>query len=367
VNVAIVLQTPRDPHSSVFITYRALADEIGRRGHTATIVTPQDFPSASRRGRLTPLLYPLTIARWLRKSPTPFDLVVFHSYAGWLAIAAGVVNAIPAVVAFHGLEPMYHTELARDARASGGLSLRYRVLQERLMPMFLRASCRGAALITVLNAAERRYLVDRGWADERRIATVAHGVPDAFFLPSRQPRAAETLLFVAQWMPMKGIDELRAAFADLARRVPALRLVCAGTLARAEDVLSAFPEQVRSRVTVFPRVDHDALRDLYRDADIFVFPSHYEGFGLALVEAMAARLPIVTTPAGVAADALEDATSAVFFPARDAAALVRAVERVRGDDRARSRLGAAAFDVAGRYREADRVREWADVILSVLS
>ena len=41
----------------------------------------------------------------------------------------------PAVVAFHGLEPMYHAQLREESEQSGGLSWRYRMLQERLMPL----------------------------------------------------------------------------------------------------------------------------------------------------------------------------------------------------------------------------------------
>src|SRR5262245_43185465 len=299
----------------------------------------------------------------MRRVRASLDVVVFHSYSGWLAIATGVNGSISAVVAFHGLEPMYHAELARDAAATGGLSRRYRFLQERLMPFFLGTACRRAALVTCLNAAERDYLVERKWAEASRVAVVAHGVGEIFYLAERPPRPAQTLLFVAQWLPMKGTESLRAAFTDLARRHPTLRLVCAGTIAGADHVAGAFPEDVRPRVAVQPRVDREALVDLYRTADIFVFPSHYDGFGLALVEAMASRLPIVTTRVGVAADALRDEESAMFVPARDPSAIVRAVDRLIADDQLRSRLGAAAFAAAEGYRESSRVREWADMIL----
>ena len=165
------------------------------------------------------------------------------------------------------------------------------------MPRFLRAACRGASRITCLNTAERDFLVDRRWAPPSRIVTVGHGVRDEFFVETAaRDRPLRTLLFVAQWLPMKGIDALATAFTALARRHDALRLVCAGTLMTAERVLSSFPEDVRTRVSVLPRVDQSRLAGLYRDADGFVFPSSYEGFGLALVEAMAAGLPIVTTP-----------------------------------------------------------------------
>jgi len=367
--IAIVLQTPKDEHSSVFITYQDLAVELTRQGHQVAIVTPQDFPLSRRAaGRWTPLVYPLAIARWMRRHAAECDLVIFHSYAGWFAEATAASRGLPAVVAFHGFEPMYHRELLAEARQSGGLSWRYRLLQERLMPLFLRTACRGAALVTCLNTAERELLVRTGWVKAERVATVAHGVGDDFFVPERPIRPARTLLFVGQWLPMKGVTYLTDAFVDLARRHQDLRLICAGTLRAPADVLAGFGGRigdVRSRVTVLPRVDRRALADVYQEADLFVFPSNYEGFGLALVEAMAARLPIVTTRVGVAADALRDGESALFVPKRNAKAIGQAVERLLGDGHLASRLGHAAQAVARRYREADSVRAWAHTLMSI--
>jgi len=362
--IAILLQTPRDQHSSVFLTYQALSAELVRRGHAVSILTPQDFPIARRiPGRLTPLAYPLAVARWTRQHGADLDLAIFHSYAGWLALAAAPRRRFRTVVAFHGLEPIYHRELV--AQAGARLSWRYRLLQEHLMPGFLRAGCRRADLVTCLNTTERDFLVQNGWAPAARVATVAHGVRDEAFLPIRPGRPPRALLFVGQWLPMKGIEVLRRAFTDLARRHPDLALVCAGSLAGSDEVRAAFPGDVRSRVTVLPRVDQSALLEIYRQADIFVFPSHYEGFGLALVEAMAARLPIVTTRVGVAADALNHEESALLIPTRDPSALTRAVERLIDDAALRSRLGESAQRVARKYREADRVREWADALTSI--
>ena len=74
--------------------------------------------------------------------------------------------------------------------------------------------------------------------------------------------------------------------------------------------------ELRQQVRVLPRVDQATLAALYRDADVFIFPSLYEGFSRAIVEAMASRLPIVCTPVGVAADALQHETSALIVPTR---------------------------------------------------
>lgn len=361
--IAIVLHTPRDQQSSVFLTYAALSTELARRGYAVTILTPEDFPAARRfAGRLRPLVYPVAVAAWMRRHAAAFDVVVFHSYAGWLAETAGATGRAAVVVSFHGIEPMYHRALRET---SGRLSRRYRFLQERLMPLFLRAACRHARRVTCLSREERRFLVDGHYVADDRLVTVAHSVHDRFFLDPRSGRPVRTLLFVGQWLPMKGIDALGAAFVELARRDADLRLVCAGTLVPAAAVTRSFPDDVRDRVSVLPRVDQSRLVDVYRDADVFVFPSHYEGFGVAVLEAMAAALPIVATATGVAGDALADRESALRVPPRDPAAIVRAVDALVADAALRARVAAGARRAAEAYREAARISEWADALTAI--
>ena len=162
-------------------------------------------------------------------------------------------------------------------------------------------------------------------------------------------RPVQTLLFVGQWLPMKGIRYLKAAATTLLRADASLRLVCAGTLTGEYQVQSEFPLEVRQQVRVLPRVNQTVLAELYRDADVFIFPSLYEGFSRAIVEAMASRLPIVCTQVGVAGDALRHEQSALIVPKHDADALVTAVHRLRSNPDLSQRLADAAADVARDY------------------
>ena len=158
-------------------------------------MTPEDFPSfRGVGGRLTPLIYPFVIGRWMKRQGVACDVVILHSYAGWRAVSAArrpSGPAAPTVIAFHGLEPLYHEALRAEAEQSGGLSWRYRVLQEWLMPFMLKTACRRATRITCLNSVERDYLVRRGWTTEDRVDVVFHGVLPEFFLAERlvRPRA----------------------------------------------------------------------------------------------------------------------------------------------------------------------------------
>jgi glycosyltransferase involved in cell wall biosynthesis len=347
---AVVIQTPKDEQSAVYIGYRSLAAALEKLGHSISIVAPSDFPGVARfSGRWTPLVYPIAIASWLWARRGQFDLVIFHSYSGWLATAL-TRGRPPALVMFHGLEPLYHRELrAETARSGGRLSVRYRVLQEVLMPLFLTIACRAASGVACLNRSEAEYLKSRGWVSRGNGHVLAHGVPPEFFLSARAARPIQTLLFVGQWLPMKGIRYLRDAAGVLLGGDASLRLVCAGTLSGADAVHAEFPVELRNRIRVLPRVDQSTLAQLYRESDVFIFPSLYEGFSRAIVEAMASRLPIVCTAVGVAADALRDEHSALIVPKHDTDALVTAVRRLQSDSALAQRLANAAGDAARDY------------------
>lgn len=365
--IAIVLQTPKDPQSAIYIGYDSLRSALGKLGHTLDIVASRDFRSLRAiAGRWVPLIYPVVIAAWMRSNHTRYDLVVFHSYAGWLCADSRRARRPPAILAFHGLEPLYHRELATEAAAQGReLSWRYRLLQERIMPFMLRTGCRKAVAVICLNREEADFLSALGWASSRKLVVAPHGIPPLFFAGRRDVSGSRTWLFVGQWLPMKGIRYLRDAMATLLARHADMRLVCAGTLADEAAVLADFPEPLRSRIAVHPRVDQPTLAAIYAGADGFVFPSVYEGFSRAIVEAMAAGLPIVTTNVGVAADALRDQASALIVPVRDAPAIVTAVERLRADPGLASRLGAAAADAATAYHLEDRQQQMINLFLRI--
>jgi glycosyltransferase involved in cell wall biosynthesis len=332
IRCCVVIQTPRDAQSAVYIGYQSLASALETLGHSVRIVCPGDFRILEKLGgRWVPLVY------------------------------RGVPRAL---VMFHGVEPLYHRELRAETEGAGGrLSRRYRFLQETVMPLFLRTACRHAAGVACLNRAESDYLVSQRWVAGSRVHLLAHGVPPEFFVQGRAPRLIRSLLFVGQWLPMKGTRYLRDAATTLLAKDSELRLVCAGTLMTGEMVKADFPESLRERITVLPRVDQLTLAELYREADVFVFPSLYEGFSRAIVEAMASRLPIVCTDVGVASEALRHEHSALIVPKRDAGALVDAVRRIQSDSVLARRLADAAADAAREYSLAAVSQRTIGVIL----
>jgi glycosyltransferase involved in cell wall biosynthesis len=103
-------------------------------------------------------------------------------------------------------------------------------------------------------------------------------------------------------------------------------------------------EQARADDVIFLG-QRDDVEDLYRAMDLFVLPSHREGFPRAAMEAAASGLPIVTTDVRGCRQVVEDGLNGLLVPARDPDALGAAIARF-ADPHLRAAMGAAAVEVA---------------------
>ena len=351
--VLFALHAPADEGTAVYGTTRRRAEYLRRLGWSADLITPADLAGGGSH-RLHPLVLPVTLAASGRLAR--YDVVVFHSYLGWLSQALPRrASRAASVIAFHGLEPMYHAAVAGElARTGERLSARFRLMHCGLMPWLLRGACRRAERVLCLNAREKAYIEAEGWAPASRVTVVANGVERELFRPRSYAARGTRLLFTGQWLRAKGTRYLVHAFERIAASAPDVELTCIGTGAPALAVRGDFPEPLRARVRVLPRVGRAELAAELARADAFVFPSLSEGSSAALLEALASGLPVITTPVGAAGDILADGENAVLVPPGDAGALAEAVERLIPDGTFRQRLGIAAQDLARQF-EWDRV------------
>jgi glycosyltransferase involved in cell wall biosynthesis len=354
--VLFAIHGPADDRTAVYRSVRHRVDALRARGHHADLLAAGDL-----RGRGPARLDPLLLAPALcRRGLAGYDAVVFHSHLGWAFHAArpwlDPDRRIVTITAFHGLEPLYYEALGRELERRGeALSARFRALHGHVVPRLLRFSCRQSDAVFCLNTPEVQYLTSRGWAAPERVYRVANGVERACFMSRTPADRARRLLFVGQWLPAKGTRDLARAFAALAEP-KGLELTCVGTGAGEARVLADFPEAVRTHVRVRPSVGRGELHEALAQADLFVFPTLSEGFSNALLEAMAASLPIVATPVGAAADLLRDGVNAAVVPAADADALTSRLERLLERPDLRAALGRAAQATARDY-DLHRVNE----------
>ena len=238
-----------------------------------------------------------------------------------------------------------------------------------------------AATRTALEASERRSLALvhhvivtspatasalRSYGVEpRRVSVVLPGVDPAPLAHGSNDTIVQ-LLCVASLTPRKGHEVLFRALASLADKP--WHLTCVGSLdmdpvlpARLQALLSELGLQ--TQIELAGESDAAAMAAHYQRSDLFVLPTLYEGYGMAVAEALAHGLPVISTPTGGIADLVGD-RAGVLVPAGDVGALADALSRVIGDDAVRHRLAAGAARVRARLPTwDDAARAFAEVLM----
>lgn len=175
--------------------------------------------------------------------------------------------------------------------------------------------------------------------------------------------------------PRKGSIELVEALAKVGASIdppPVLAVVGGQSFQDYADYRERFFEraaalglEVGRDVVLLGTVSDDELPGWYQAADAFVFPSVKEGWGLVVLEALAAGLPVITSDIAVFREYLTDGEGALMVPAGDATALAEEMRRVASDADLRSRLAAAGPAVAGRYTWEACARRHAEIYREV--
>ena len=159
-----------------------------------------------------------------------------------------------------------------------------------------------------------------------------------------------SLLSVGSVVPVKGYDLLIAAVATLTD-MP-WRLTIAGDRTRNPAVAAQLDADIKAhglgdRVAVLGAVPHELIVELYLASDVFVLASRFEGYGMALAEAIAHGLPVVSTMAGAIPDTVPAGTG-LLVPPDDTAALAQALRRLISDRAERQRLAMKARAAAAQ-------------------
>lgn len=187
------------------------------------------------------------------------------------------------------------------------------------------------------------------WRDDlARICatTPVEVLPNAVPIPDETvPYAAQSpqrVLFLGRLGNRKGTFDLLRAFAAAAAHRPNITLTCAGDGAIAEALALAAELGVSPRVSCPGWLDPAAGAAQLNGATLFALPSYAEGLPMALLEAMARGLPVITTPIGGIPEVVQHQKNGYLVPPGDTAALSRALGELLDSADLRQRLGIAA-------------------------
>jgi glycosyltransferase involved in cell wall biosynthesis len=200
-----------------------------------------------------------------------------------------------------------------------------------------------ADAVSVGSAFAARSLIRFG-VQPAKVFVTPYGVDLEAFTPPEEPkpRKKPVFLYAGGFRREKGVHDLLAAWRT-AHLGPRAGLWLAGGDRRALDEWQGpLPFGVR----VLGRLSRSALAEAYRRADVFVFPTWFEGLSLAVLEAMASGLPVLTTTRSGVADRIENGRNGFLFRPGDRATLTRRLREMAASPQRISEMGAAARKTA---------------------
>ncbi|HXH39542.1 MAG TPA: glycosyltransferase family 1 protein [Thermoanaerobaculia bacterium] len=215
------------------------------------------------------------------------------------------------------------------------MPLRHRVKTMLSFNLFIGRSLQMATRIAAVSRAVAEEAVRWFGVARERIEIVPNGV-DELFTPDGDEE--DYVLFVGTIEPRKGLDDLLAVWDSLPAPRPRL-IICGGA--------GWGSVQLPSGAEVTGYVDRVQLRELYRHARAFVYPSRYEGFGIPPLEAMACGAPVIATRTGAIPEYAEGA--ALLIDPGDRVALRDGLVRLLRDEPLRRALRAQGPERARTY------------------
>jgi glycosyltransferase involved in cell wall biosynthesis len=308
---------------------RRIIAELRQLGWHVDVVDVGDgFPFPTAKQRATALA---TLSIVPAGCPTVLDGLAFGALP-----EAGALRSLAPIIA------LVHQPLALDPALD--------MAQAEMFRQTERAALAAAARVVVTSESTARIVSTDYDVPSQRISVVrpgndpappAHGSSDGVV----------RLVSVGSVVPVKGYDLLVAALAMLTD-MP-WRLTIAGDRTRDPAAAARLDADIEvnglgERVAMLGALPPEGIVELYLTSDVFVLASRFEGYGMALTEAIAHGLPIVSTTAGAISDTVPAGTG-LLVPPDDVDALAQALRRLIGDRAERKRFAANARAAASQF------------------
>jgi glycosyltransferase involved in cell wall biosynthesis len=230
--------------------------------------------------------FSLDLLRWFARHASEFDLAHIHALFSPVSTAAATIarfQHLPYI-----LRPLGTLDPA-DLQKK-------RWLKQFYATLFERPNLAGAVALHFTSDQEAK--ISNRFGTLPRDLILPLGVNSLEDTPSHLPSSPPTLLFLSRIDPKKGLDLLLPALEQLLAERLSFRFVLAGTNPQDPN----YESQIRAQIQASPLAAHTTITGfvtgaakaaLLRSADLFVLPSYYENFGIAVAEAMAAGIPVV--------------------------------------------------------------------------
>ena len=290
-----------------------------------------------------------TAWRQMSAHSVPTDVIIQNSIAGWNLRGK---TQIPRIVIHHGsMRGLSHLKF--PAGVTWRTKLNRYIGLDRFKGGLEQYTATGAVSVAVSSAVAEEL---RQYYSGIKPIVIPNGIDTEHFSQRdmagcRQKYGVDTDAFVACFTGRfgiigKGFEELRA-LAVLAWEAQ-LRIKF---LIATDEIPSGWP----ANVVFVQNVNYDQIPEIYSAADIFVFPTRYEGCSYSLLEAMACKLPVLTTQVGYAKDIQRDIAelSPFIFAENNVEHYWNSLKQLAGDEVLARKLGNIGEDYVRRHNSLD--------------
>jgi glycosyltransferase involved in cell wall biosynthesis len=334
--ILAIVNVPWDPRLGAARVWIELTEEWSKAGHVVEKFCLTDaFPgpaSSPALAAVRTLLFPSRAARFVRQNATRFDVI--DALVGTLPFSKRSLRfrglLVARSVGFYRLYEKFEREAAKrwPPASKGKLIGRpfYRFFYRRARAT-ADSSVRHCDLLNLPNSDELLCV-----RDEMRSAKPAMVQPYGL-APARQQALRDAaasaearwqkkkIVFVGMWSVRKGAKDWGQIIRQIRARVPDACFLFLGTMTDTKNVWNDLEFGPADFVEIVPQFDPDDLPQLLSDCTVGAFPSYVEGFGMAVVEQLAAGLPTVAYDAPGPRDILRDDFPDLLVPSGDVARL----------------------------------------------
>jgi len=350
--------------------FRALGEELSRRGHTVDyFVEPgqsrQRSAIQSVQGVQNPLATAGTMTRGLRIAAhlntlckrRGYDFLLTAASLGWClsTFRQWLLSPHTKVLSWHGgvnLSPLETPSEVAAEEAPGDQSPHS--WREKLACWAGKMAWQTQdGYFFSATEAPVHVLAKHPEAEQEKLLYLPNGVANHYYFPERhQGPSAEKppsrLLMQGPWSSRQ--NTLIETFTRLRQQRPELKLSIVKPGVSVEQILSDFPTEAHEAVTVLPELDEAELVFAYQQHDIYLQPALPEGgVPLALLEAMAAAMPVVADDAPGVRDVLKHYENGLLIPSQDGNALEHSITHLLESPELYRNLGENAYDYVSRY------------------
>lgn len=245
------------------------------------------------------------------------------------------------------------------------------ILRDRKHSVAYRLMSNVPDKVFAVSEQVRRHCIEVDGIDPSRVLTIYNGLDlsdwDRVTQPAKRPGEA-VITTVGNIRRVKGHDVFIRAAAAIASKFPNTSFSIAGEVLE-PDYFAELQALVRE-LNLSDRFHFAGgitnLREYLAAADIFVLPSRSEGFSNAIVEAMAASLPVVATEVGGNAEAVQDGVSGIIVPSEDVAALSAAILQLLSDPSKAAQMGSEGKRLAAERFTTDAMMKQITSVYSSL-